>query len=72
LFLHNNQLGDAAVTALAKAIKPTAENGTGALASLEALNLADNQIGDAGLTAFAEACAAGALGQLKVRSDPHS
>ena len=38
---------------------------SGALASLQDLNLGTNQIGDDGLKALAEACASGALASLK-------
>ena len=57
LALYNNKIGDAGVTALAKACAG------GALAQLETLSLRDNQIGDAGIEALAKACASGALPQ---------
>ena len=59
LNLGGNQIGDAGLTALAKAVE------SGALASCQTLNLSFNQIGDAGLSALAAAVGKGALPQLK-------
>ena len=58
LWLSHNSIGDAGLTALAKAVE------SGALASLKKLYLHQNSIGDDGLKAFAEACASGALASL--------
>ena len=60
LRLGGNQIGDAGLDALAKAVE------SGALASLKVLNLENNQIGDAGLLALAEALGRGALDHLTV------
>ena len=60
LGLGGNQIGDAGLTALAKAVE------SGALASLKELNLWNNHIGDAGLSALAEAMGKGALDHLTV------
>ena len=60
LQLGGNQIGDAGLTTLAKAVE------SGALASLEVLFLENNQIRDAGLSALAEAVGKGALDQLEV------
>ena len=60
LDLSVNTIGDAGLTALAKAVE------SGALASLEVLFLENNQIRDAGLSALAEAVGNGALDQLEV------
>ena len=66
LWLRDNNIGDAGLTAFAKAVE------SGALAQLTRLDLDYNSIGDAGLTAFAEAIkptadnASGALDHLKV------
>ena len=59
LDLGGNNIGDAGLTALAKAVE------SGALASLEALDLSKNEIGEAGMTAFADAVGKGALASLK-------
>ena len=59
LSLYGNKIGDAGLTALAKAVE------SGALASCQELYLQRNQIGDVGLSALASACASGALAQLK-------
>ena len=58
LQLGGNQIGDAGLTALAKAVE------SGALPALEKLNLFRNQIGDAGLQAFADAVSKGALDKV--------
>ena len=55
LGLGENNIGDASLNALAKAVE------SGALASLKELELHGDQIGDDGLKALAEACASGAL-----------
>ena len=55
LNLGGNAIGDDGMSALAKAIKPTAENASGALASLENLKLYGNAIGDEGMSALAKA-----------------
>ena len=55
LYLHQNKIGDAGVTALANACAG------GALAQCTSLNLAVNKIGDKGLEAFAVTLASGAL-----------
>ena len=49
LWLSNNKIGDAGLTAFAKAVE------SGALASLEKLVLNDNGIGDEGMSALAKA-----------------
>ena len=60
-----NKIGDAGLTALAKAVE------SGALAALETLDLGGNAIGDDGMSALAKAIkptaenASGALPQLK-------
>ena len=59
LWLYDNQIGDAGVTALALACAG------GAMAQLETLDLSRNQIGDAGVTALASACAGGAMASLQ-------
>ena len=59
-----NNIGDAGLTALAKAVE------SGALDKLEYLRLDQNQIGDAGLQAFADAMGKGALDHLTVRWRP--
>ena len=70
LRLDGNDIGDAGLTALAKAVE------SGALAQLTRLDLDTNRIGDAGLTALAEAIkpaadnASGALDKLTVRWCP--
>jgi hypothetical protein len=53
LDLNRSQIGDAGVTALAKACAK------GALACLTLLNLRNNKIGDAGVEALAKACVSG-------------
>ena len=58
MWLYKNNIGDAGLTALAKAVE------SGALPALRILALNANKIGDAGLTALADACASGALAQL--------
>jgi hypothetical protein len=58
LSLYGNKIGDAGLTALAKAVE------SGALPQLKDLYLDSNQVGDIGLSALAEACASGALAQL--------
>ena len=55
LGLGGNQIGDAGLTALAKAVE------SGALASLDLLDLQHNAIGDAGMQALAGAVSNGAL-----------
>ena len=59
LWLSNNKISDAGLTALAKAVE------SGALPQLKELSLDSNKIGDAGLTALAKAVESGALPQLK-------
>ena len=59
LELGSNQIGDAGLTALAKAVE------SGALASLQLLDLQVNQIGDAGLSSLAAAVGNGALASLE-------
>ena len=69
LDLGGNNIGDAGLTALAKAVE------SGALASLEVLFLENNQISDAGLSALAEAVGKGALpalGSLLLSGNPAS
>jgi hypothetical protein len=61
--LSRNQIGDDGITALAQAIKPVSEGGSGAMANCQSLNLVLNKIGDAGMEAFASACARGAMGK---------
>ena len=58
LHLGGNQIGDAGLTALAKAVE------SGALASLKYHLLQNNQIGDAGLSALAEAVGKRALASV--------
>ena len=63
LYLSRNKIGDAGLTALAKAVE------SGALASLETLSLNNNGIGDEGMSALAKAITPdkdgkGALAQL--------
>ena len=53
-----NQIGDAGLTTLAKAVE------SGALASLKKLSLHTNSIGDAGMTALASALGNGALASV--------
>ena len=64
LFLGNNQIGDAGLSALAEAV------GNGALPQLNRLVLSENAIGDIGISALASACANGALDHLTVRWRP--
>jgi len=70
LYLNNNNIGDAGMTAFAQAIKPVSEGGSGALSQLKELQLYSNRIGDVGMTAFAQAIkpasegGSGALPQL--------
>ena len=59
LRLGDNQIGDAGLTALAKAVE------SGALASLEKLFLSKNQIGDVGITALADALEKGAMDKIQ-------
>ena len=59
LRLYGNNIGDAGLTALAKAAE------SGALDNLTLLDLNLNQIGDAGMSALASACASGALPALQ-------
>ena len=58
LGLEANQIGDAGLAALAKAVE------SGALAKCTYINLGVNQIGDAGLSALAGALSSGALSKL--------
>ena len=60
LDLRGNQIGDAGLTALAKAVE------SGALASVQKLFLNSNAIGDDGITALADALGKGALDHLTV------
>ena len=60
LDLGGNNIGDAGLTALAKAVE------SGALASCQELNLNSNHICDIGISALAEALGKGALDQLQV------
>ena len=60
LDLSLNKIGDAGLTALAKAVE------SGALPQLEKLWLGRNSIGDAGLSALADALGKGALDHLTV------
>ena len=60
LSLYVNKIGDAGLTALAKAVE------SGALASVQKLFLNSNAIGDDGITALADALGKGALDQLQV------
>ena len=66
LYLYENKIRDAGLTALAEAVE------SGALAQLTRLDLDRNRIGDAGLTALAEAIkptadnASGALANLTI------
>ena len=57
LRLYGNNIGDAGLTALAKAVE------SGALDKLERLFLSHNAIGDVGMSAFADAVSKGALAQ---------
>ena len=59
LYLCENQIGDAGLTALAGACA------SGALAQLKTLYLHENQIGDKGLEAFSGALAGGSLASLE-------
>ena len=59
LQLGGNRIGDAGLTALAKAVE------SGALAKCTYISLAGNQIGDAGLSAFAGALSSGVLASLE-------
>ena len=61
-----NDIGDAGLSALARALQPTANCPAGALPRLRELSLDHNQIGEAGVAAFARACEGGAapLAQL--------
>ena len=64
LELGENRIGDAGLTALAKAVE------SGALPNLQTLNLGDfmggNNIGDEGMKALADALSKGALDHLTV------
>ena len=60
LELGNNQIGDAGLAALAKAVE------SGALDKLTSLRLGSNQIGDAGLQALADALGKGTLPALEL------
>ena len=55
LNLGGNQFGDDGVSALAKAITPVSEGGSGALPSIKKLDLGANKFGDEGVKAFAAA-----------------
>ena len=59
LQLGGNRIGDAGLTALAKAVE------SGALANCTYISLRGNQIGDVGVTALALACASGALDKIQ-------
>ena len=59
LYLGGNQIGDAGLTALAKAVE------SGALPQLEKIWLGGNSIGDVGLSALADVVSRGALDHLK-------
>ena len=60
-----NEIGDAGLSALACALRPTADCPAGALPRLRELSLNHNHIGEAGVAAFARACKGGAaLAQL--------
>ena len=65
LFLSDNQISDAGLSALAKAITP-GPSGKGALPQLKKLYLHYNQIGDVGMQALAGAVSKGALDHLTV------
>ena len=60
LSLYGNKIGDAGLTALAKAVE------SGALPQLNELWLSDNKISDAGVSALADAVGSGALDHLTV------
>jgi Ran GTPase-activating protein (RanGAP) involved in mRNA processing and transport len=60
LRLGGNQIGDAGLTTLAKAVE------SGALAQLTRLDLDGNSIGATGMSALASACASGALDNLTI------
>ena len=62
--LGRNDIGDAGLTALAKAVE------SGALPQLKQLWLSKNKIGDVGLSALAEAVGKGGLDHLTVRWRP--
>ena len=62
--LNDNKIGDAGLTALAKAVE------NGALAQLDWLQLSNNEIGDSGVKALADAVSSGALDNLTVRWCP--
>jgi len=66
LRLSCNQIGDAGLSAFARALQPTADLPAGALPRLRELSLHHNQIGEAGVAALARACEGGAapLAQL--------
>ena len=60
LDLTNNQIGDAGLTAFAKAVE------SGELPQLEKLWLGGNSIGDVGLSALADVVSRGALASLEI------
>ena len=55
LFLNNNKIGGAGMTAFSSAIA------NGALTQLQSLSLSENQISEAGMVSFSTAIAGGAL-----------
>ena len=66
LWLQENAIGDAGMSALASACAK------GALAQCTFIGLGGNQIGDVGLTALALACASGALDKVAFIHLDHS
>ena len=59
LRLSNNNIGDAGLTALAKAVE------SGALPQLKELGLGSNSIGDVGLSALADVVSRGGVGRIQ-------
>ena len=65
-----NEIGDSGLSALARALQPTADCPAGALPRLRELSLNHNQIGEAGIAAFARTCEGGAA-PLALLSELH-
>ena len=65
LNLASNNISTVGAIAFANAIKPTAQNPTGAMGALECINLNDNTIGSEGLQTIASAISNGSMANLE-------